>query len=684
MSHKKSLKVKFLAYVGGIVIAAFALTTIVIAVQANRTAYSLSQKTVIEAGHRYSNYVKNIMDRPNDVARAVASMFMGLKSEGDEITREIAIKMLKRTLEEHSEILGLWTVWEPGAFDGKDSLYVNRPGHDKTGRFVPYWNRVGGIHLQACKGYDRDDGYYKRPLKTGRELFMDPVVYEINGKRIMMVSICVPIKIKGKNLAVLGIDYAMDTFTKLANEVKPLDDGYIWVISNNGTIVAHPRKSAVGENVLKYFSKDTFDKIASGEFFTLEKNSRRTGLDSLYEFVPVKFENGILPWSIAVVVSKDTIFKDAVKIRNTAFFIGFLSIITVCVILYWIGHKIVSEPIKEVMNGIKDIAQGEGDLTKRLDIRSDDEIGELARWFNKFIDNLQVIISTISKNVSGIDGTSRDLLDVAVSVKNETENTVTRTELVAAAAEELSSNMNSVAGAAEQTSANINGVASAMEEMTVTISEISSNAEKTRRITEKAVVKSEDTTKRMDELGDAAGEIGNVVETITDISDQTNLLALNATIEAARAGEAGKGFAVVANEIKELANQTAAATNEIKGKIEWMQAATGHSVSDMGEIRSVILEISDFITTIATAVNEQSASSDEISNNVMQAAQGVQEVNENVSQSFHVSEEIAKDILEVNSAVGKVDESGETVQSRAEEMSFSSEELRKLVKGFKI
>jgi methyl-accepting chemotaxis protein len=223
-----------------------------------------------------------------------------------------------------------------------------------------------------------------------------------------------------------------------------------------------------------------------------------------------------------------------------------------------------------------------------------------------------------------------------------------------------------------------------MEEMSATVNEIAGNAEKTKSIADNAVSKSEKTSKRMDELGDAAKQIGAVIDTITDISDQTNLLALNATIEAARAGEAGKGFAVVANEIKELATQTVDATTDIKEKISLIQNATENSVGDMSEIKEIIVEINDFINTIATAVEEQSVSSDEISNNVNQAAQGVQEVNENVTQSSQVSSEIAKDISEVNRAVGVIDDLGKNINEKSLDLSAASEKLRKLVKGFKI
>lgn len=685
MGKRRSLKFKFMAYVGSIVLLGFLTTIVIVGTKANKTAYDKSMAAAWETGFRYSNEVKDLMTLPLDTSRALSSVFSGIKESGEILSRDTANNLLKTTLEKTPEIMGVWTVWEPDAFDGKDSEFVNTEGHDSTGRFIPYWNRVGGIHIEPCVDYDLEDGYYKRPLKTGTDVFMEPYSYEVGGKKVMLVSVCSPIKVNGRTVGVVGCDYSMDTFWELAKKIKPFGTGYIMVIASNGDLAAHPQEKIIGTNVREYFPDDRIvERMSNDESFLLKKVSTVDNKTSYYLFTTVKFGKGMDNWGFVTVFPEDEIYKDARNIRNTAIIIGVLSLAVILAILFWIGHKVVASPVLEVMRGIKEVAEGEGDLTKRLDIKSTDEIGDLAYWFNKFIDNLQTMIKVVSENVEEMDNSSQNLLKISGDVSKETENTRSRAELVATASEELSSNMNSIAGAMEQTSTNIGGVASAMEEMSATVNEIAGNAEKTKTIAENAVVKSEKTSKRMDDLGDAAKQIGEVIDTITDISDQTNLLALNATIEAARAGEAGKGFAVVANEIKELATQTVNATNDIKEKISLIQSATKNSVSDMSEIRDIIVEINDFINTIATAVEEQSVSSDEISNNVNQAAQGVQEVNENVTQSSQVSAEIAKDISEVNRAVGVIDDLGRNINDRSLKLSSASEQLRKLVRGFKI
>jgi methyl-accepting chemotaxis protein len=188
----------------------------------------------------------------------------------------------------------------------------------------------------------------------------------------------------------------------------------------------------------------------------------------------------------------------------------------------------------------------------------------------------------------------------------------------------------------------------------------------------------------MQELGKAAQEIGQVTETITNISSQTNMLALNATIEAARAGAAGKGFAVVANEIKELAKQTAAATEDIKGRISGVQSSAGTAIADIEKITAVIAEVGHIVSSIATAIEEQAAVTKDVAANIAQASSGVQEANERVAQTATVSRSMAQDIAGVDNAAGDIRSGGEQVRASASELSKLSEHLKSLVEQFRV
>jgi methyl-accepting chemotaxis protein len=341
-------------------------------------------------------------------------------------------------------------------------------------------------------------------------------------------------------------------------------------------------------------------------------------------------------------------------------------------------------PLKRMIGMLKDIAQGDGDLTARLKDNSGTETQELAEWFNKFVEQVHGIIREVAGNSAQVNQASTGLLSLATNLRGASSDMTAKSTNVAAATEEMSSNMNSVASAMEEFSINIGTVATASEEMTATIAEISQNASKAKDITGHAVGKATEASRRVDELGRAAREIDKVTETITAISSQTNLLALNATIEAARAGEAGRGFAVVANEIKELAMQTARATEEIRGKIQGIQGATGITVSEIQQVSQVINEVDIIVGTIAAAVEEQSVTTRDIADSVGQASQGVQEVNENVSQAESVTRDIAKEVASVNAASGDIAHSAEAVQTSSESLSALARDLNTMVGKFRI
>jgi len=390
-----------------------------------------------------------------------------------------------------------------------------------------------------------------------------------------------------------------------------------------------------------------------------------------------------LNWAFLAEISEAEAFENIKTLKRVSGIIGVICIISIVSLSLFITLSIV-KPIQGVVTNLTDLSQGEGDLTTRLAVASNDEVGDLSIRFNEFMEKLKDMVTKIVKGVETLSSSSTELSAISEQMSTNSKQTSQKSDVVFQSAKDMSENMNSISAAMEESNTNSSMLATSAEQMTSTINEIAENTDKARSISVEAVEESREVSQQMAELGNAAKSIDQVTETITEISEQTNLLALNATIEAARAGESGKGFAVVANEIKELARQTTEATLDIRQKIDSIQKVTGRSVLSIEKISKVIEEINTIISTIATAIEEQSASTREIANNISQISQGINEANQNIAQSSKVTQDITQDINEVNLASNDIANSSSQIRLSADELSELANHLNVLVRRFKV
>jgi methyl-accepting chemotaxis protein len=345
------------------------------------------------------------------------------------------------------------------------------------------------------------------------------------------------------------------------------------------------------------------------------------------------------------------------------------------------------EKVSTVLSAVAD-----GDLTQHYEVATADQdtattfntFTRIASAVNSMCQNLHEVFGNLTRNAGQLASTSTELSSTATQLASGAEETSAQSTTVAAAAEQMSMNMKNMAGATESMTANVNTVVTAVNELTSSIGEIAKTAEQAARIADTASTLTKNSNETIGQLGTAAEEIGKVIEVIQDIAEQTNLLALNATIEAARAGEAGKGFAVVATEVKELARQTAGATEDIRNRIQHIQGSTGEAVRSIGEVGEAIRQVNQTSATIASAVEEQSVIAKQISARVNETADAVGTVSSGVVESATACGEVARNITGVNESSRQTAEGASQTETVATELSKISEQLREAVGHFQL
>jgi methyl-accepting chemotaxis protein len=429
-----------------------------------------------------------------------------------------------------------------------------------------------------------------------------------------------------------------------------------------------------------------FPSMQNGEEY--EGNAVILGKNYITEYHPIfelgtKNVIGILFIGIEMESIENMIAEKSNTQTTASVAIGFGLLLLIIIVSSIVMRRVVTTPISKVTDSLKNISEGEGDLTQRIDFKSNDEIGELVSYFNKLMDTLHRPIGDTKRAMDNLASAAEELSVVSSQLFNSSENTLKdATEMIgradkmtvninamASGSEEASANANEVASAAEQMSVNMSTIATAIEEMSASINQIASNARGANSVANEAAQKSNETTKVMSKLGIAAKEIGQVTDVIKKIADKTNLLALNATIEAASAGEAGKGFAVVAGEIKELANQSARSADDIANLIDGIQGGTNDAVKVIGEVSDIIIKINQSVEAIAGHVDQQTKASNEIANNVAQAHTGAKRVAGAIAEVAKGNNDIAQNASDAARRIGQLSGKINSVSKATEESS---------------
>ncbi|MFM2580172.1 methyl-accepting chemotaxis protein [Vibrio fortis] len=598
-------------------------------------------------------------------------------------------EMIRRSVLDFDSILGAYLVFRPEMLDGEDGNYVDADyvGSNEVGRFAPYWkvadngeNVLSNVLSEQILNDNSNSERFYCPLSSGQTCISTPKVVTSGGQSLLTSSISVPILIDDTPIGFLGIDLRLDALTHIVAEsdAELFDgNGAIYVVSLDGSVIAADDTSIPtgSQFASKHTSNDQLtDFMFGGETMTQWSENG----EWLLAFAPVVAANQT--WGVLLEIPRDSVVADANLLDaiisdklsegiKTELIAGGLFIVIGLAIIAFASLSIV-KPIRQVVERLDDIASGEGDLTQRLDVKSQDEVGQLAQGFNRFLDKLQPTIKEVIATSEQVANTTSAAKASASSTRQSSESQFKEVDLVATAAEEMTQTASLVVQNAEV------AVGAA--------SEANSSAKQGQQMIELSAGEMRKLVERMssavpivEELAKNNANITDILGVIEGISEQTNLLALNAAIEAARAGEQGRGFAVVADEVRNLASRTQASVGEIRQVIDKVQAGTQDVVEAIQEgnilANDTALHVQNAVEDLGSIFTSIEAISD-MNNQIVRAAEEQQSVSGEVNQSVVNIRDLSAQILEQAS---KSEEQGNQIDTL-------SQQQQALVNQFKV
>ena len=581
-----SLKLKIAIPLIAIVAISFFISNGMTVFSTKKETTAAAQKMLIEATESNARFTERILNEPLMIAKTMAQ-FLESEKKTENTSRSRINENLKNVLVHNKEtIIGSWTGWEANAFDGKDKKYSNTPGHDATGRYIPYWNwGTGQAALEPLVDYDKPGAgdYYLVPKNTKKSVIVEPYKYPIAGKETLMTSAVVPILVDDQFLGVAGVDIELSHLAEKLKTDLPFSGAEVYVITNTGNLVVHPDEKRITEKFTFAFNHDQiFADVQAGKRGSYSGVDPADGKTYNYTYNPIRLGSSETSWSYVIKTPESAILASVNSLMWKQIYFALGSIVFVLLAVIFISRKISSSVVS---------------ATKQLKV-SEQEINQAIDLLNKSGENLS---SAANSSASSVEETVTSIVELTSMVQLNSKN---------------------AQKAAEFADESLNLASAGKKEMThLKIA--------------------------MDEIDQFSQKMEDIINVIDDIAFQTNLLALNAAVEAARAGEQGKGFAVVADAVRSLAQRSSVAAKDISSliaesseKVENGKSSTEKSHEALNKILNAIEKVNSLNKEIANASSEQSTALGQISQAMNQIDQSIQTNAQSANQIAEIAKEI--------------------------------------------
>jgi methyl-accepting chemotaxis protein len=659
----------------------------------------LNKDAIDYLGSWRATYWENREDQRLQTLRVMANQMADYEDIPPETRRDEFERMMTSVLKGNDQIITIYSIWKPNAIDGRDAANIGRPGSSPTGQFAAAVSReTGSITLRASADVDGTMEYVNGP-NARKERALDPEARTVNGKDVWVIRFMVPIINSRTNEVVGGIGTYLDIAPiqgRVLETVKTNDIiARLAVIDDSGFIYANDQPERVGKNlrdaeaaILGDNMEDAFAVIKGGESKQFSGYSPVLQSNVQIDFSPLQIGDSGKYWSIMVVATEEFMLLEVKSMQRFAIILGVILVIVAAAVVFIVLTGTV-KPIINVANTLKDIAQGEGDLTKSVNVNSNDEVGDLAKYFNQTLGKIKALVLTIKKEGIELtdigDNLSSNMTETAAAVNEITANIQSiKNRVISESAsvteenatlEQLTHHIEKLENLIEKQSENVAQASAAIEEMVANTASVTDtlikNATNVKTLTESSEVGRtglQDVSTDIQEISRESEGLLEINAVMQNIASQTNLLSMNAAIEAAHAGEAGKGFAVVADEIRKLAESSgeqsktiSTVLKKIKESIDKITKSTDNVLARFEAIDSGVKTVADQEGNIRNAMEEQGEGSKQVLNGIEQVTEitrnvksGSEEMLEGAQQVIAESQNLEKVTQEITSGMNEM------------------------------